>query len=117
VNNIALSLVVLRSADMDRALAFYARIGLQFARHRHGNGPEHVAAELSGGVFEIYPHSEGGQSTLGTRIGFRVPSLDDTIAALTEFPGAVVSPPRDSEWGRRAVVADPDGHRVELVQA
>jgi hypothetical protein len=44
-------------------------------------------------------------------------SLDSAIAALTAYPGAVVSPAKDSEWGRRAVVADPDGHRVELLQS
>jgi predicted enzyme related to lactoylglutathione lyase len=117
VNIIALNLVVLRSADMARAAAFYARLGLQFSQHRHGTGPEHFAAELPGGVFEIYPLSADGGSTLGTRIGFRVPSVDDALAALSDFPDAVLTPARDSKWGRRAVVADPDGHRIELVQS
>ena len=102
---------------MARAAAFYARLGLQFSQHRHGSGAEHFAAELPGGVFEIYPLSADGRSTLGTRIGFRVPSVDDALAALSDFPDAVVTPARDFEWGRRAVVADPDGHRVELVQS
>jgi predicted enzyme related to lactoylglutathione lyase len=101
---------------MERAAAFYTRLGLRFSRHRHGNGPEHFAAELPGGVFELYPLSPDGQSTLGARIGFRVPSVDAALAALADCPGAVVTPARDSEWGRRAVVADPDGHRVELTQ-
>ena len=117
MNNVTLNLVVLRSSDVARAVAFYTQLGLQFTRHRHGNGPEHFAAELPGGVFELYPLAPDGPSTLGTRIGFRVPSLDTTIAALTTFPGAVVSPAKDSEWGRRAVITDPDGHRVELLQS
>jgi predicted enzyme related to lactoylglutathione lyase len=108
--------LVIRSADIARAAAFYSRLGLRLSQHRHGNGPEHFAAELPGGVFEIYPASADGRSTLGTRIGFRVPSVDEALSALHEFPDAVVTPARDSEWGRRAVVADPDGHRVELVQ-
>ena len=112
----ALNLVVLRSPDLVQAAAFYSRLGLQFTRHQHGSGPEHFAAELSGGVFELYPLTADGPSTLGTRIGFSVPSLDTTIAALNDYPAAVISPPKDSEWGRRAVVADPDGHRVELLQ-
>ena len=41
---------------------------------------------------------------------------DEVIAALSDYPNAVVSAPRDSEWGRRAVVVDPGGHKVELVQ-
>jgi len=57
---------------------------------------------LSGGVFELYPLSPGGLSTLGTRIGFSVSSLDAAIAALAEYPGAIISPPKDSEWGRAA---------------
>lgn len=117
MSNVTLNLVVLRSPDVARAAAFYSRLGLQFMLHRHDSGPEHFAAELpGGGVFELYPVADGA-STLGTRIGFRVPSVDDAVAALSEYPGAVVSAPRDSQWGRRVVIADPDGHRVELVQS
>jgi len=108
--------VVLRSPDLARAAAFYSRLGLQFSLHRHGSGPEHYSAELSGGVFELYPLSAGGASTLGTRIGFRVPSVDAALTALSDYSGAIVTPARDSEWGRRAVVVDPDGHRVELIE-
>ena len=116
MSGITLNLVVLRSADITRAAAFYTRLGLQFSRHRHGTGPEHCAAELPGGVFELYPLAPDGLSTLGTRIGFRVPSVDAALAALSDYPGAVISHAKDSEWGRRAVVADPDGHRVDLLQ-
>ena len=101
---------------MERAAAFYTQLGLQFTRQQHGNGPEHFAAELGGGVFELYPLTPDGPSTLGTRIGFSVPSLDAAIDALAAYPGSVISAPKDSPWGRRAVVADPDGHRVELLQ-
>jgi lactoylglutathione lyase len=117
MSSVTLNLVVLRSHDMARAAAFYSNLGLVFRQHRHGSGPEHFAAELpDGGVFELYPVADNA-STVATRIGFRVPSLEHAVAALSDFPGAIVSAPRDSEWGRRAVVADPDGHRVELVQS
>ena len=111
---IALNLVVLRCSDMARAAAFYSRLGLQFTQHQHGKGPEHYAAELGGSVFELYPQAPDGPSTLGTRIGFSVTSLDEVMGALGECP--IISAPKDSEWGRRAVVADPDGHRIELLQ-
>lgn len=111
-----LNLVVLRAISLERASAFYACLGLTFERHRHGNGLEHLAAELPTGVFELYPMSSDGVPTTGARIGFSIPSLDVAIAALSDFPDAIVSPPKDSPWGRRAVVADPDGHRVELLE-
>jgi len=116
MSNPTINLVVLRTSDPERSAAFYSRLGLKFAKERHGSGPLHFAAELSGGgVFELYPAIESA-STLGTRIGFRVTSVDSVIAALSDYPGVVVSEPRDSEWGRRAVIADPDGHKVELAQ-
>lgn len=111
-----LNLVVLRARDIDRAMGFYSKLGLRFTRHRHGTGPEHYSAEMTGGVFELYPQNEEGPSSLGTRIGFAVLSVDEAINALGNCPGAVISPPKDSEWGRRAVVADPEGHRIELLQ-
>ena len=112
----ALNLVVLRSTDLERARSFYEHLGLQFTRHRHGSGPEHLSAELGGCVFELYPLSKESASTLGTRIGFSVPSLASVISALSTEPSTIISPPQDSPWGRRAVVTDPDGHRIELVQ-
>lgn len=116
MSNIALSLVVIRSLDVARAVAFYSCLGLKFTQHQHGAGPAHVSAELSGGgVFEIYPAADAAP-TQNVRIGFRVPSVDDAVNALGGFPHAVVSSPRLSEWGLRAVIVDPDGHRVELVQ-
>jgi catechol 2,3-dioxygenase-like lactoylglutathione lyase family enzyme len=109
-----LNLVVLRVADLDRAEAFYGALGIAFERHRHGKGPEHRAAELPGGcVFELYPAGNAGSSS-GTRIGFAVASVDAAFAALLDAGGEPVTPPSDSLWGRQAVVADPDGHRVEL---
>lgn len=116
MKHVVLNLIVLRSPDMQRAAEFYSRLGLQFTRHQHGSGPEHFAAEVGSGVFELYPQAVDGPSTLGTRIGFSVPSLDSAIAAISDYPAAIISPPKDSEWGRRAVVADPDGHRIELLQ-
>jgi len=116
MSEVSLTLIVLRSRDIARSAAFYGRLGLQFNLHRHGSGPEHLSSELAGGgVFELYP-IDNGTTVVGTRIGFRVPSVDQAVAALAEYQGAVVSMPGESEWGRRAVVLDPDGNKVELTQ-
>jgi lactoylglutathione lyase len=118
ISSASLNLVVLRSSDLTRAANFYTLLlGLEFVKHRHGNGPEHFSAELGALVFELYPLVPDGPSTSGTRLGFRVPSLEAALVAVSEpYPNAVLSPPKDSEWGRRAVIADPDGHRVELLE-
>lgn len=111
-----LNLVVIRSPDLERSAAFYSRMGLPFQRHAHGRGPEHYASEVAGLVFEIYPLTAKSTPTTGTRIGFRVRGLDGIVESVREIGGEVVSAPTDSEWGRRAVVKDLDGHVVELLE-
>jgi predicted enzyme related to lactoylglutathione lyase len=101
---------------MEQAADFYSLLGLEFTMHRHGTGPEHYAAEPGTIVFEIYPRQKESDSSAGTRIGFRVASVDEAIRELEKAGARVVSPPKDSPWGRRAVVDDPDGHRVVLIQ-
>ncbi len=110
-----LNLVVLRSTDIDRAAAFYREMGLLFTRHSHGSGPEHYSSEASGVVFELYPATPKLPSTTSTRVGFRVDSVDEVVPLLSSLGAEVISHPTDSEWGRRAVVKDLDGHVVELL--
>ncbi|HEV7298934.1 MAG TPA: VOC family protein [Tepidisphaeraceae bacterium] len=111
-----LNLVVLRVSDIDRSAAFYGLLGLTFTKHAHGSGPQHYASESDGFVFELYPATAEQPVSASARIGFTVADVDDATSKLAATPGArVVTAPKDSEWGRRAVVADLDGHRVELV--
>jgi catechol 2,3-dioxygenase-like lactoylglutathione lyase family enzyme len=116
MEKIALNLVVLRSGDIEQAAEFYSHLGLHFTRHRHARGPEHFAAEVAGAVFELYPLAAESPGTLGTRVGFKVPSVDRAVAAVSHYPNAVLLKGQSSPWGRRAVIIDPDGHRVELTE-
>ncbi len=110
-----MNLVVLRSADIDRAATFYQELGLLFTRHSHGSGPVHYSSEVNRFVFEIYPLAPSSTPTTGTRIGFRVDSVDEIVPALARLGAKIVVAPADSEWGRRSVVKDFDGHTVELL--
>ena len=109
------NLLVLRVADIDRSAVFYGSLGLTFTKHAHGSGPTHYAWEADGFVFELYPATEQQPPTASTRIGFAVTNVDDAVAKLAAAGAKVITPATDSPWGRRAVIADLDGHRVELV--
>ena len=113
---IRLCLTAIRVADIDRSAQFYSLLGLVFVTHSHGEGPLHYASEEGGVVFEIYPAMPENPISATTRIGFAVPNTDDAVAALVAGGAQVVAHPKDSIWGRRAVIADPDGYRVELLQ-
>lgn len=114
----ALNLIVLYSHEPERLVAFYERLGLTFEKHRHGAGVEHHAAELTSGiVFEVYP-TKPDEAATRIRLGFRVASVEETVAEFAMSGVIIVSPPKHSKWGRRAAAAaDPDGNRIELTEA
>jgi predicted enzyme related to lactoylglutathione lyase len=111
---LALNMVVIYSEDVERALQFYRAFGLSFTKEKHGRGPEHYAAEVGPTVFEIYPSGPEAPSPSAVRLGFRVASVETSLAALAARGMAQAAVPRDTPWGRRAVVTDPDGRRVEI---
>ena len=104
------TLLVLRCADLDAARSFYAALGAHFIEEKHGEGPLHYAATLGGMTLELYP----GQADAETRLGFAVSDVDATVSALRALGAVVRVAPKDSPWGRRAVVLDSDGRSVEL---
>ena len=109
-----LNLLVLRCGNVDRARDFYECSGMTFEKHRHGGGPDHLAAEDAGGVFELYP-ATADVAADQTGLGFGVENLPATRAVLISrgfAPGEIT----DRPWGRTFVVRDPDGRRVEARQ-
>jgi predicted enzyme related to lactoylglutathione lyase len=113
--SVALNLVVIQARDLETTRQFYDCLGLALRREQHGRSPEHYAAQLGSTVFEVYPCNVG--TPLGCiRIGFQVSSLEPTLSALRQQSAKILTEPHDSPWGRRAVVQDPDGNRVELTE-
>jgi len=111
------NLLVIRVADLGAARIFYGALGLDLKVEKHGAGPEHLSYAKNGFVFEIYPRRSDTDSTSAVRIGFSVPAFDPFLLSKLQDLGAeFVSEPTESEWGRRVVLRDPDGHTVELLE-
>jgi lactoylglutathione lyase len=114
----ALNLIVLRASDVDKTLKFYEAVGISFVQEQHVSGPIHYSCEMDSIIIEIYPgqpgtapdRKNGGSTTLG----FRVVALDSILAAVQHMGAKLLTNPKDSPWGRRAVVEDPDGRAIEL---
>ncbi|MFS0879449.1 hypothetical protein CHH83_07640 [Bacillus sp. 7586-K] len=77
---------------------------------------EHYACEIGSLVFEIYP-SQSRQIDATIRIGFDVDNIERIIEKLRLRKAQVVTEPTVSILGKRAVLEDPDGRKVELVEA
>ena len=111
-----LSLVVLRVRDPDAVARFYGALGIDFREERHGDGPRHFAGYVGEALIEIYPAESDDDSTRRARIGFMVPDVDRFSADLVAVGGTLVTAAKDTSWGRRAVLRDPEGHTVEITQ-
>ncbi len=112
-------------SDMDAAVAFYRRLGLEIDA---APGSQHVAVRLphglllefdSAGFAAHWDSGYRGPTGSGVVIGFSLPSreaVDQAYADLTGAGGAARQPPYDAFWGARyAIVEDPDGNAVGLM--
>lgn len=111
----AVSLLVVYSADIEKLSDFYRGLGLELEAEQHGRGPRHFSCQVGPTVLELYPAGERPSGTM--RFGLAVTDVDAAVTAAADCGGTIVTPATDSPWGRRAVIADPDGNRVELNQA
>ncbi|MFO0689834.1 MAG: VOC family protein [Myxococcota bacterium] len=108
-------LIVIRSSNPRSLAGFYRALGIDLTEEKHGSGPTHYACEMNDSVFEIYPLGKKSQPTTGARLAFDVGSLHDALARIHAIGDvAILESPHESSRGRTAVIADPEGHRIEL---
>ena len=69
-----MDLIVLYTDQLDACHAFYSALGITFTQERHGQGPEHYAANLDGTVVELYPASLRRPATGSLRLGLTLPA-------------------------------------------
>lgn len=111
---------IFTAADPRRTVAFYRALGLPLEEERHDDGPLHFACEVGGAHIAVYGAPKGKRRpgrTHGAMLGFRVGNLVKTLGALKRTGAKVVVEPQKVPWGRRAIVQDPDGRKVELNEA
>jgi uncharacterized glyoxalase superfamily protein PhnB len=111
---------------MPRALAFYRKLGLEFAAGAESE--DHVEAELPGGLRYMFDtesvvrtfdaewqRPSGGHAGGGAFKCDSPEEVDRVYAELLEAGGSPHKEPWDAFWGQRyAQLADPDGTMIEL---
>lgn len=114
--DVSLTLLVLKSRQVDRVRTFYQALGIVFTEEQHGTGPRHYAGRVGEVLVEIYPLPNDGSTDASTRLGFTVGNLAEVVRALEGIGTQVVKQPTQTTWGLQAVVKDPDGRSVEVTQ-
>ena len=118
MSNVRLNLIVLYSPDIDRLRAFYTLLGLELEQEQHERGPLHYAAQAGETVVEIYPQSAVANADVSAiRLGFDVAWIDAVLDSLLSAGGKLVTGPQETQRGIVAVIRDPDGRKVELVES
>ncbi|MFI8849587.1 VOC family protein [Streptomyces sp. 891-h] len=111
------SRVLLRPTDPDRSRAFYGgTLGLEIARE-FGTGPERGTVYfLGGGFLEVSGRSEE-QPTPTLQLWLQVADVAAAHEELRAAGADILRPPVEEPWGLIEMwIADPDGHRLVLVQ-
>ncbi|MFT3998177.1 MAG: VOC family protein [Asticcacaulis sp.] len=111
-----LNLIVLRARDPKGLARFYEGLGMSFMEEKHGNGPVHFSADLSGTILEIYPATGDASGVTDIRLGFVVSNLSELMEHIADFGARILTPPGQTPWGYRAVIKDIEGHTVELTE-
>ena len=112
-------------ADIDRALAFYVGVlGLkELMRMPLGDGEQEVVLAFpespGAGVILMWnterktPYQRGDGYS---RVVLTVKDLDAAMALLARHDTRIAKPPTDAGPMRYAIVLDPDGYSIELLQ-
>jgi lactoylglutathione lyase len=89
---VSLSLLVLKTRQVENLRRFYGLIGVELTEKQHGRGPVHYAGRVGDVVFEVYPLDvEGASPDTTTRLGFTVESLTHVMEALATAGQTVVA--------------------------
>jgi lactoylglutathione lyase len=112
-------------SDIDRALAFYVGvIGLKELMRIPLPGGEHEVVlgfpdGKGGGLILMWNTQKADQYTLGdgySRFILNVSDVDAAVAQLAAQGVRITSQPTDAGPMRYAMIADPDGYTIELLQ-
>lgn len=116
-----ISVITLGTADIDRSVDFYTRLGWTPALHT----PEIAFFQVGGLVVSIFPGlaEDAGVQGESRKTGLiavahnvTAPDQVDAVLAEAEAAGArITQPAHDAVWGgRTGYFADPDGHLWEV---
>lgn len=110
-----LTLLVIRTPNLQALYEFYKRLGFHFAYHQHGSSPYHYSATVGDTVIELYPLVKGQtEPDSYLRLGFELEHFDEVITQLKQEAILFMTEPVQTDFGFMAVVQDPDGRTIEL---
>ncbi|MFL5963742.1 MAG: VOC family protein [Gaiellaceae bacterium] len=110
-----LRLVMLMVSDMSRSVAFYRDVLELDVEYESEPWSQVRAGDVSIGLH----HSSEGRSMNqdgGAELGFYVDDVQIALDAVRERGAEVVQEVKHEEWGVLAVIKDPDGYTIQILE-
>ncbi len=99
MSDITLTLLVLRTRQVEQLRAFYQTLGVDLVEEQHGKGSVHFAGRAGDVVIEVYPFPDDGNPVESfIRLGFAVENVAEVIQALEGIGIKIVTPPKETAW-------------------
>jgi hypothetical protein len=116
--SLKLTSITLNTAHLEDMLKFYKIIGLDFAQAKVDKGSQVYRATLGGCEFSLYSIQTTEKKSIPTlQLSFSVQGLDEKVQAMGQLQNAMcILDPTLMPDGKKAIVLDPDGHSVELLE-
>jgi lactoylglutathione lyase len=109
--------ITLNSSQPDLLLRFYSLLGFQFSQKSIDKGSRAWQGQLGDVSLEVFGILETYSNKVpGVQMSFNVKGLDSLVAQFRMLNAQIMMEPLDLKTGKMAIVMDPDGRSVELIQ-
>ncbi len=110
--------IVVYVKNIERSIHFYKNV-LKLKEDFVENGMAYFSVGSGEGKVTLMLHTadEPQPVDYGVSIEFLIDDVVGAVTAIRNAGGKIVQEPIDREWGvKEAVIADPDGHKIWLVE-
>jgi lactoylglutathione lyase len=109
-----LGALILLVSDMDKSIKFYRDV---LELPIKNTSSEWVEFFSSGTVLALHPSkSKSRTKNSGVLVGFMVSNLETVAKKLKNKKVEFFKEPKEESFGKHAIIADPDGHLISIVE-
>lgn len=110
--------ITINTADLQPMLQFYSELGLQFEHVNVSKGSSVHRSKIEGLEFSIFEITQVSmKSAPSLQLTFKVEDVKSTVEKLLKIDLAMcVLDPIELDGAMKAIILDPDGHSIELIE-
>ena len=111
--------ITINTADLEPMLSFYSGLGLCFEQVKVSKGSSVHKSQVNGIEFSIFEITQvARKSAPSLQLSFQVCDVKEMVTKLLTIPHVMcVLDPIELEGTMKAIMIDPDGHSVELIES